>query len=134
MATPNYIDGASGTKKGVGAAESGMKIESVVTTVENPRIYTQDEDGCNDGFVEDYNPSVTIAITGEIVSTAGPVAAQFGTAITLANEGDAVTTASTFFGVANTGGFYLSGTPTVTSNRGELKTISLEFMSHPEIG
>ena len=133
--TPTYIDGAAGCQKGVANAETGIKIESFRTSGDNPRMYTHDHRGTKDGFVEDYDSSVTLTVSGEISGSTGLMLAKFGVPPTIANEGDAkyADSGTTFWGIPDTGSFFLSGSPTITSNRGELKGVELEFVMNPDI-
>ena len=133
--TPQYIDAAAGCQKGVGSAETGIKVETVTTTGTDPEILTYDHRGTTDGKVHNFDPSVTITITGEIAGTTGLMTSKFGTAATIANEGDGkyADSSTTFWGIPNTGTFFPSGSPSVTSNRGELKQVALEFTMYPDL-
>jgi len=122
-------------QKGVENAETGIKIESIDWTISDPMEFSQDRFGGNDGFAHAFNPSVEIQISGEISDeNNGVPVAQYGTAITFANETNCALTDSdaTFANVANTGGFY----PTAISfseSRDGFRSMSITTISHPAI-
>jgi len=135
MPSPSYVDGASGMQKGVKTAETGIKVESVDWTINDPMEYSFDRYGGHDGFAHGFNPSVEIEVSGEVSDEdAGVCIAQFGTAITFANETNALQadSGSTFANVPNTGGFY----PTAISfseSRDGFRSMSITTISHPDI-
>ena len=122
-------------QKGVKNAETGIAVESVDWTINDPVEYSQDRFGGNDGFCHGFNPSVEIEISGEISNEdSGLPIAEFGTAITFANEGNCTLTDgdANFANVANTGGFY----PTAISfseSRDGFRSMSITTISHPSI-
>ena len=121
--------------KGVANAETGVKIDTVTTTGSDEKVFSFDEDGGRDGFAHGFDPSVTIALTGEVAGSTGIMAAKFGVAQTIANvdDGKYADSAASYFGVAATGGWYLDGSPSITSTRGGFKAFSFEFLSCPSI-
>ena len=135
MPSPTYVQGATGMQKGVKNAESGIAIESIDWTINDEYAYSQDRYGGNNGFAHGFNPSVEIEISGEISNEdSGVPVAQFGTAITFANEANCTLTDgdATFANVANTGGFY----PTAISfseSRDGFRSMSITTISHPSI-
>ena len=122
-------------QKGVKHAETGIAIESIDWTINDEYAYSQDRYGGNNGFAHGFNPSVEIEISGEISNEdSGVPVAQFGTAITFANETNALQADSgtTFANVPNTGGFY----PTAISfseSRDGFRSMSITTISHPAI-
>ena len=135
MPSPTYVQGATGMQKGVKHAETGIAIESIDWTINDEYAYSQDRYGGNNGFAHGFNPSVEIEISGEISNEdSGVPVAQFGTAITFANETNALQADSgtTFANVPNTGGFY----PTAISfseSRDGFRSMSITTISHPAI-
>ena len=135
MPSPTYVQGATGMQKGVKNAETGSAVESIDWTINDPVEYSQDRVGGNSGFCHGFNPSVELEISGEISNEeSGICLAQYGTAITFANETNCLLTDtdSTFANVANTGGFY----PTAISfseSRDGFRTMSITTISHPDI-
>ena len=121
--------------KGVESAESGIKVESVEWSISDPKEYSVDENGSHDGFCHNYNPSVTITVSGEISNeNAGVPLAEFGTAITFANETNPLLadSDSTFANVANTGGFYPEDI-SFSESRDGFRSMSITTISHPDI-
>ena len=122
-------------QKGVKHAETGIAIASIDWTINDEYAYSQDRYGGNNGFAHGFNPSVEIEISGEISNEdSGVPVAQFGTAITFANETNALQADSgtTFANVPNTGGFY----PTAISfseSRDGFRSMSITTISHPAI-
>lgn len=135
MPAPTYVDGATGMQKGVENAETGIKVESVDWTINDPMEYSFDRYGGHDGFAHGFNPSIEIEVSGEVSDeNSGVPVAQFGTAITFANETNCALTDSdaTFANIANTGGFY----PTAISfseSRDGFRSMSITTISHPAI-
>ena len=135
MPSPTYVQGATGMQKGVKHAETGIAIESIDWTINDEYAYSQDRYGGNNGFAHGFNPSVEIEISGEISNEdSGVPVAQFGTAITFANETNALQADSgtTFANVPNTGGFY----PTAISfseSRDGFRSMSITTISPPAI-
>ncbi len=70
MPSPTYVQGATGMQKGVKHAETGLAIESIDWTINDPVEYSQDRYGGNNGFVHGFNPSVDVANTGGFYPTA----------------------------------------------------------------
>ena len=135
MPTPTYVDGASGMQKGVKTAETGIKVESVEWSINDPKEYSFDKSGSADGFCHNYNPSVEITVTGEVSDeNSGVPVAQFGTAITFANETNCALTDSdaTFANIANTGGFYPEEI-SFSESRDGFRTMTIRTISHPDI-
>ncbi len=135
MPSPTYVDGASGMQKGVKNDETGIRIESVEWSISDEKVYSQDRFGGNNGFAHGFNPSVTITVNGEVQDeNSGVCVAQFGTAITFANETNALLadSDSTFANVANTGGFYPEDI-SFSESRDGFRTISITTISHPDI-
>ena len=143
MPTPQYIDAASGLQKGVGSVESGIKIDSLEHSIDDPKTYSFDKNGTADGFCHNYNPSITITVSGEVSDeNAGLCLSQYGTAITFANVNNAKLTDPTgsgasadtaFAGVEATGGFYAESV-SFSESRDGFRTLSITAISHPDIG
>jgi len=135
MPAPTYVDGASGMQKGVENAETGIKVESVEWSINDPKEYSFDEYGGHDGFAHGFNPSVEITVTGEISNeiAGGPIA-EFGTAITFANEANCTLTDSdaTFANIPNTGGFYPEEI-SFSESRDGFRSMTIRTISHPAI-
>ena len=120
MPAPTYVDGSSGMLKGVESAETGIKVESIEWSIDDPKEYSFDRYGGHDGFAHGFNPSVTITVSGEISNeNAGVPIAEFGTAITFAN-------------IANTGGFYPESI-SFSESRDGFRSMSITTISHPAI-
>ena len=135
MPAPTYVDGATGMQKGVGSDEGGLKVESVEWSISDPKEYSFDKHGGHDGFCSGYNPSVSITVSGEVANQeTGVCLAQFGTAITFANETNCLLTDtdSTFANVPNTGGFYPEDI-TFSESRDGFRSMSITTISHPAI-
>ena len=137
MATPSYIGGASGLQRGIGADETGIKGSSFTTTIENPREYCYSKEGTRNGWAEDFDPSISVAIEGELSGTTEVAAAKFGTALTLANSNSAkladVDGTDTYAGITDAGGWYLDESLTITESRDGFKTFSATFLKLPEV-
>ena len=142
MPSATYIDGASGMQKGIANSETGIKIDSLEHSIDDPKSYSFDENGSADGFCHNYNPSITITISGEVSDeNAGLCLSQYGTAITFANKnnakltdligGDAVAD-NAFAGVSDAGGFYAESI-SFSESRDGFRTLSITAISHPEI-
>lgn len=142
MPTPQYIDAASGLQKGVGSVESGIKIDSLEHSIDDPKTYSFSKDGSADGFCHNYNPSITLSCSGEVSDpNAGLCLAQYGTAITFANANNAKLTDpigsdstidTAFAGVEATGGFYAESV-SFSESRDGFRTLSITAISHPDI-
>ena len=142
MPTPQYIDAADGLRKGVGSVESGIKVDSVEHSISDPKTYSFDKNGSADGFCHNYNPSITITVSGEVSNeNAGLCLAQYGTAITFANANNAKLTDpigsdstedSAFAGVESTGGFYAESV-SFSESRDGFRTMTISAISHPDI-
>ena len=142
MPTPQYVDASSGMQKGVGSVESGIAVSSCEHAIADPKTYSFDKNGSADGFCHNYNPSVTLTVTGETRDVnAGLCIAQFGTAITFANANNAKltdpigsdsTADSAFAGVASPGGFYAESVE-FSESRDGFRTLSITAISHPDI-
>jgi hypothetical protein len=135
MPTPSYVDGATGMQKGVANAESGIKIESIEWSINDPKEYSFDEFGGHDGFCHNFNPSIEITVTGEISNeNEGVPIAEFGTAITFANETNCALTDSdtTFANIPNTGGFYPEEI-SFSESRDGFRSMTIRTISHPSI-
>ncbi len=134
MPAPTYVNN-SGMQKGVKNDETAIKVESVEWSIEDPKEYSFDRYGGHDGFAHGFNPSVTITVSGEVSDEdAGLCIAQFGTAITFANETNALQADSgtTFANVPNTGGFYPESI-TFSESRDGFRSMSITTISHPAI-
>lgn len=125
MSTPAYID-ATNFVKGVTAAEAGINIESFTQRWENPSIYIEDKAGANTGRVEDFNPSSSCTITGEVnvASVEDSLGVAYGVAETVANAVD---------GFKVTVGDWLLDDCEYSANRGSLQTFTANLSRHPEI-
>lgn len=142
MPTPQYIDAADGLQKGVGSVETGIKVDSIEHSISDPKTYSFDKNGTADGFCHNYNPSITITVSGEVNNVnAGLCIAQYGTAITFANANNAKltdpigadsTTDSAFAGVESGGGFYAESV-SFSESRDGFRTMSITAISHPDI-
>ena len=135
MPAPTYVDGATGMQKGVENAETGIKVESIEWSINDPKEYSFDRYGGHDGFAHGFNPSVEITVSGEVSDeNSGVPIAQFGTAITFSNETNCALTDSdaTFANVANTGGFYPEEI-TFSESRDGFRSMTIRTISHPEI-
>lgn len=135
MPTPTYVDGATGMQKGVKTAESGIKIESIEWSINDPKEYSMDRFGGHDGFCHGFNPSIEITVTGEVSNeNEGVPIAEFGTAITFANESNCALTDSdaTFANIPNTGGFYPEEI-SFSESRDGFRSMTIRTISHPSI-
>ena len=142
MTSATYIDGASGMQKGVDNAETGIKIDSLEHSMADPKTYSFNEDGSADGFCHNYNPSITITISGEVSDeNAGLCLSQYGTAITFANRNNAkltdliggdTTSDNAFAGISDAGGFYADSI-SFSESRDGFRTLSITAIRHPEI-
>lgn len=142
MPSPLYIDGATGMVKGVSNAETSLKIDTFEVQPADPKAYSFDQYGGHDGFAHGFNPSITMSVTGEITSTeSGVPVAQFGTAITFANEstfvmtdlmGTSTTADEGIAGVSTVGGFYPEDIR-FTESRDGFRSMSITAISHPSI-
>ena len=122
-------------QKGVESAETGIKVESVEWSLSDPKEYSFDRYGGHDGFCHGYNPSVTISVSGEISDEDNGVpVAQFGTAITFANETNCalVDGDAKFANIQNTGGFYPEDI-SFSESRDGFRSMSITTISHPAI-
>ena len=122
-------------QKGVNQDEAGIKVESVEWSIEDPKEYSFDRYGGHDGFAHGFNPSVSISVSGEVANQeTGVCLAQFGTAITFANETNCLLTDtdSTFANIANTGGFYPESI-SFSESRDGFRSMSITTISHPAI-
>lgn len=135
MPSAIYVDGASGLQKGISTAETGIKVSSVTTTASDPKIMTYDEAGSRDGFVHGFDPEIRIVVEGEIAGTTGLMTTEFGLAATIANEADGkyADTQTTYWGISAAGTFWLDDSPEIRSTRDGLKTVTLPFISWPDI-
>ena len=131
--TPSYIGNASGLQRGIGADETGIKVSSFTTTIENPREYCYSKEGTRNGWAEDFDPSISVAIEGELSGTTGVAAAAFGTAITLQNNDSGKGDGSDYAGITDAGGWYLDESLTITESRDGFKTFSATFLKLPEV-
>jgi len=134
MPTPQYVDGATGMQKGVKLPETGIKIESIEWTINDPKEYSFDEFGGHDGFCHNYNPSIEITVSGEISDeTSGIPVAQFGTAITFANQNNCRLDANNrFANVQDNGGFYPEEV-SFSESRDGFRSMTIRTISHPAI-
>ena len=141
MPSPTYVD-STGMQKGVENAETGIKVESVEWTIEDEKIYSFDRFGGHDGFAHNFNPSITISVSGEISDeNAGLPISQYGTAVTFANQNNAkltdliggdTTADNAFAGVTDSGGFYPESI-SFSESRDGFRTMSITCISHPAI-
>jgi len=141
MPSPTYVgSGASGMQKGVANAEAGIKIDSFDTSISDEKALAYDENGSVCGFARNFNPSITISISGELSSTtAGLPVSLYGTAITFANVANAKITdgsdgnsdaGDAYAGIDGTGGFYLEDI-SFSESRDGFRTLSLTAISYP---
>ncbi len=133
MGAPSYIGGAAGLQRGIGADETGVKVSSLTTTIDNPREYCHSRHGTRDGWAESYDPSISIQIEAELSGTTGVAAAVFGTAITLANNDSGMGDGSDYAGITDAGGWYLDESMSISESRDGFKTISATFLKLPEV-
>ena len=120
MPSPVYIGAASSEsmQKGIASSETGLKLSNVSHSIDNPRLYSMDENGSRDGWAENYDISCTTTMDAEDAGTHG---ITFGSATTLNNS------APSEFGFT-AGGMYLERA-TVTESRDAWKSYQLEFTS-----
>ena len=91
MATPAYVDGATDMQVGIASAESGIKVSSVDQSIDNPKAYSYDHVGTQDGYAYGWNPSSTMTVTGEVSAATTDLvpntseANAWGSTITIAN-------------------------------------------------
>jgi hypothetical protein len=143
MPSPNYVS-ATGMQKGVANAEAGIKIDSFDTSISDEKALAYDEFGGVCGFAHNFNPSITISLSGEVSSedvSGSMCLSQYGTAITFANVANAKltdpigadSTADTAYaGIAATGGFYLEDI-SYSESRDGFRTLSLTAISYPGV-
>ena len=141
MPSPSYVQ-AAGMQKGVKTAESGIKIDSFDTSISDEKALAYDEYGGVCGFAYNFNPSITISITGEVSDeNAGLCIAQYGAALTIANANNAKltdpigtdsTADSAYAGIASTGVFYLEDI-SFSESRDGFRTLSLTAIKYPAV-
>ena len=89
MPAPVLSTGATNAQRGVGSAETGIKIESLDASYNNPKDYLRDEYGTRVGFAIGYDADVSLSISGEVVGATGVMAASFTSAYN-SSSGDAL--------------------------------------------
>lgn len=128
--TPQKVDGAAETQVGVTSAEASIKVADVRQRFQNPKAYSYDNLGTRDGFITNFDPETTLALSGEVadsnadLSTA--LASAFNAAITIAN---AITT---FAGITVTQ-FFLDDCEIAQARAPQFKTFSANYTALPEV-
>tara|TARA_S200002703_G_scaffold110832_1_gene96413 strand:- start:2992 stop:3429 length:438 start_codon:yes stop_codon:yes gene_type:complete len=142
MPSPTYVgSGAAGMQKGVANAEVGIKIDSFDTSISDEKALAYDENGSVCGFAHNFNPSITISLSGEVSNedaSGSMCLSQYGTAITFANVANAKLTdpigtgdtADTAYAGVTAGGFYLEDI-SYSESRDGFRTLSMTAISYP---
>ena len=126
--TPAYVDGASGMQVGVASAEDGIKVESVSQRWENPKAQSFDNIGTVDGFAQNFNPSTTVTVSGEVTTlTASLLPDTSGTgAATIANTTDTS-------GGITVSDYYIDDWEITQSRAPNFKSFTGNYSAHPEV-
>lgn len=123
MAT-QYVGSTDSAVRGVGSDETGISIDTFSQRFENEKDYLLAKNGQRKGFAFDFDPMSTCTITGEVTGITGIPAAEFGTALTVAN-------ALSDFGV--TAGVWLIDDVEISQGRSSWKTITVNATRLPLI-
>ena len=141
MPSPSYVS-QTGMQKGVDSAESGIKIDSIDWTISDEKALAYDRFGGVCGFAHNFNPSISISISGDIsAENEGLPVSQYGTAITIANAQNAkltdliggdTTADNAYAGISDAGGFYLEDI-SFSESRDGFRSMSLSVISYPGV-
>jgi hypothetical protein len=129
MATPQYVDGASGMQIGALNAESGIKLESFTQRWNNERVLSFDETGTPDGFCTDWDQRTSVSVGGEVSGALTTLVPDWVSIATVANfDNDE-------FGIdlsASGVGLFVDDVE-ITQTRGQFKTVSINYTGFPDI-